>query len=233
MRLDRFIANNSALSRSDVKRALKAGEVEVNNTPTRDAGQHIDAEDTVLLSGAIVRPVMPRYLMLNKPAGYESSTRSSEAPSVLDLIASDLRDQGPPLQLVGRLDKDTTGLLLLTDDGDWNHRICSPRRACMKSYLIELAAPAEAHYAEALKQGLMLKGDAQPTEPAQYEIITAQRVMLSIREGRYHQVKRMFAALGNRVTHLHRCAIGELVLDAELNPGDYRPLTELEVALFQ
>jgi 16S rRNA pseudouridine516 synthase len=133
------------------------------------------------------------------------------------------------LHFAGRLDVDTTGLVLLTDDGKWSHRITSPKHKCDKTYYVWLADPVGEDYAERFKQGIELRNEREATLPAKLDVITEHEVRLTIREGKYHQVKRMFAALGNKVEALHRERIGDIVLDEELEPGEYRYLTEQEI----
>ena len=134
------------------------------------------------------------------------------------------------LHAAGRLDIDTTGLVLMTDDGQWSHRITSPRHHCEKTYLVELENPLEEGVAEQFAKGVQLHNEKDLTKPAVLEVITPTEVRLTISEGRYHQVKRMFAAVGNHVVGLHRERIGDITLDASLEPGEYRPLTEDEIA---
>ncbi len=134
------------------------------------------------------------------------------------------------LHAAGRLDIDTTGLVLMTDDGQWSHRITSPRHHCEKTYLVTLESPVADDTAEQFAKGVQLHNEKDLTKPAVLEVITPTQVRLTISEGRYHQVKRMFAAVGNHVVELHRERIGGITLDADLAPGEYRPLTEEEIA---
>ena len=122
--------------------------------------------------------------------------------------------------------------MLLPDDGQWSHRITSPKHHCQKTYLVTLADPVESHYQTACEQGILLRGEKAPTKPAKLEILDDYNVNLTISEGRYHQVKRMFAALGNKVVALHRWRVGNVVLDEQLEEGEFRPLTEEEIASF-
>jgi 16S rRNA pseudouridine516 synthase len=136
------------------------------------------------------------------------------------------------LHVAGRLDIDTSGLVLLSDDGNWSHRITAPRHKCPKRYRVTLAAPLDPAAVEQFAAGLTLRNEAKKTKPATLEILTPTEVRLTIGEGKYHQVKRMFAAIGNHVVALHREAIGALQLDESLAPGEYRPLSEAERELF-
>lgn len=227
MRLDKFIANTSPLSRSEVKRALHKDRITVDGVAERDGGIHIGPQQTIALDGEVLRWPGPRYFMLNKPEGYVCATSDSEHPIVLDLLNE---PNQATLQIAGRLDIDTTGLVLITDDGQWNHRVTSPRSHCDKVYHVTLADDICAEAEARLSEGLMLDGEAKPTLPAHLQRLAAKQARLTIKEGKYHQVKRMFAALGNRVIGLHREQIGEIILDPNLSPGEYRPLTPAEIA---
>jgi 16S rRNA pseudouridine516 synthase len=226
MRLDKFIADNTDLSRALVKLALRSKRVMVNGQLVKDASLHLSPEDSVQLDGQSLRAAGPRYFMLHKPVGYVCATVDSDHPTVLDLLGEPNRQA---LQIAGRLDIDTTGLVLITDDGQWNHRVTSPRHACPKTYHVILAAGLGADAEERLQAGLKLDSEKQLTKPAILERLGSQEVRLTITEGKYHQVKRMFAALGNRVVGLHRECIGAIALDASLQVGKYRPLTEAEI----
>lgn len=170
-----------------------------------------------------------QYFMLYKPQGYICSHDDGEYPTVFQFFDYPLMTK---LHTAGRLDVDTTGLVLLTDDGKWSHRITSPKHHCEKTYLVTLADPVEDFYAQRLAEGILLRGEKEPTLPAQLEILDDYNVNLTISEGRYHQVKRMFAALGNKVEALHRWRIGDVVLDERLEEGEFRSLTSEEIASF-
>ena len=227
MRLDYLIANATALSRRDAKRAIGQGRVQVDGAECRQASIKLSEQSTVTLDGQPVVLADDTYLMLHKPAGVVSATIDSHHTTALDLLPGELR---AGVHIVGRLDQDTTGLLLLTTDGQWSHRITSPRSACDKTYRVTLAESITAEAIEQLKTGVMLKDDPEPTRPAQVQPLSDTMIELTIQEGRYHQVKRMLAAVGNRVVALHRQRIGAIELDAALGPGEYRALTEDEVA---
>lgn len=226
MRLDRFLCEATGLTRSLAKKALARGEVTVNGELVKKGDIKIDAQQ-VHLDGRLLSLQPPRYLMLHKPEGYISATQDEVHPCVLQLLPPELTSG---LQCAGRLDLDTTGLLLLTDDGQWSHRLRSPKRACHKTYRAELAEPLAADAAARFAEGLLLHGEDKATLPAALEIISPTQVLLTIQEGKYHQVKRMFAAVGNRVTSLHRLQIGDIKLDAALAEGEWRHLTAEEVA---
>lgn len=230
MRLDKYIAQVSELSRSQVKKALKAELITLNGETVKDPALHISPEDLVELDGEPLSQPGPRYFMLNKPQGYICATHDGEHPTVLDLLDEINKDK---LQIAGRLDIDTTGLVLITDDGQWNHKVTSPRHHCPKTYYACLAHDLAENAEEKLTEGLMLDGETKRTKPATLERLFTNEVKLTISEGKYHQVKRMFAALGNRVTELHRESVGGIVLDDALEPGDYRPLTDAEINSIQ
>nr|WP_300308517.1 pseudouridine synthase [Halomonas sp.] len=233
MRLDRFLAETTDLTRSLAKRALSNGEVQVNGEAEKRPARHISEDDTVAWMGEPLALVGLRYVMLHKPLNVECTARRGLYPRAMDLI--DL-PKAERLQPVGRLDVGTTGLLLLSDDGQWSHRVTSPRHRCAKVYRAQLAHPLEGQAAldavEAFANGVLLEGEDTPTRPAELVCLSAQEVLLTVHEGRYHQVRRMFAAIGNHVEALHRESIGELKLDPQLAPGEWRELTEEEVALF-
>jgi len=229
MRLDQFIATSSLLSRKEARRAIHAGTVEVNAEVWKSTGKHVPAGAQVMLDGVQLALPGERYLMLNKPAGYVSATRDSDQPTALDLLPAELARN---LHIAGRLDADTTGLLLLTSDGQWSHRVTSPKVECPKTYQVTLSEPISQAAITALKTGVMLRNDTKPTKPAQVEVLQSQLIELTISEGRYHQVKRMMAAVGNHVAALHRSRIGGVTLDSTLAAGEHRFLTSAEIASF-
>ena len=226
MRLDKFIAQTTDLSRTLVKLALRNKRVTVNGEQVKDASLHISPDDSVQLDGVTLKPVGPRYFMLNKPVGYVSATIDSDHPTVLDLLDEPNKQA---LHIAGRLDIDTTGLLLITDDGQWNHRVTSPRHECLKTYYVTLVTELCSDAEQRLHAGLLLNSENQLTKPATLERLNSNQVRLTISEGKYHQVKRMFAALDNRVVELHRERIGAITLDDSLELGEYRPLTAAEI----
>lgn len=229
MRLDQFVSQSSGMPRSEAVKVIRWGQVLVNGEKITKTSTHIDPVSEVMLAGE--KLVLPRdiYLMLHKPQGVVSATEDPEHRTVLDLIDHPHRHT---LHVVGRLDKDTTGLLLITNDGDWSHRITAPRSHVPKTYLATLAEPLTEMAAKQLRAGVQLHGEKALTKPAEVEILSAQQVRITIHEGKYHQVKRMFAAVGNRVEGLHRERIGGVVLNEQLPPGEWRELNSLEKALF-
>jgi 16S rRNA pseudouridine516 synthase len=229
MRLDKYIASVTDYSRAEVKRLLKQHAIEINGVITTSPAQHIDENnDDITLHGNKLSALIPRYFMLNKPKGTVCATEDSEHPTVIDLIDEPNKEK---LHIAGRLDKDTTGLVLVTDDGQWNHRITSPKKACFKTYRVTLATPLQPDAIKQLTQGITLRNETLPTRPAKVSTIDTHTIELSIQEGKYHQVKRMLAAVGNHVEDLHRQKIGNIHLDSTLVAGEYRSLHADEIAL--
>ncbi|ENM2866512.1 16S rRNA pseudouridine(516) synthase RsuA [Citrobacter koseri] len=228
MRLDKFIAQQLGVSRAIAGREIRSNRVIVDGEIIRNAAFKLLPEHNVEYDGnTLVQQNGPRYFMLNKPQGYVCSTDDPDHPTVLYFLDEPVAYK---LHAAGRLDIDTTGLVLMTDDGQWSHRITSPRHHCEKTYLVTLELPVAADTAEQFAKGVQLHNEKDLTKPAVLEVITPTQMRLTISEGRYHQVKRMFAAVGNHVVELHRERIGAIVLDDDLEPGEYRPLTEEEIA---
>lgn len=229
IRLDRFLSNATGLTRSQAQRALRAGRVVVDGETVKQGAGRIRLDASVLLDGEPVAPPQPRYLMLNKPQGVVCATEDPSHRTAIDLLEL---PNPAGLHFAGRLDIDATGLVLITDDGQWSHRITAPGHHCDKRYRVGLQQALSDEDIGRLQAGLLLRGEKRPTRPARLERLAAKSCAVTIDEGRYHQVKRMFAALGNRVLSLHREAIGALVLDAGLAPGQYRTLRREEISLF-
>ncbi len=230
MRLDKFIGNNAELSRTQIHIAIKQGLIFVNDQLVSKTNTHINNGDKIIYDGQLIEERKLRYLMLHKPAGYVCANSDSEHPTVLDLIDLPFKNE---LQIAGRLDLDTTGLVLLTDDGQWNHKITSPKHLHTKSYLVTTANVITENTITIFAEGLLLNGEAKHTLPAKLEILDSHLARLIICEGKYHQVKRMFAAVGNHVIALHRECIGEIDLDASLQSGQFRALTVDEINSFE
>jgi|TARA_B110000444_G_C18721338_1_gene538608 16S rRNA pseudouridine516 synthase len=230
MRLDKYISNATDLSRSQAKRAIKHSLVTIDERIIRDPALKVAANQTVAIEGATIQHAENRYFMLNKPAGVVSVSKDRLHTTALQLV---YEHRAEALQIAGRLDIDSTGLLLITDDGGWNHRLTSPRSNCAKLYRVGLMNAIGADYPAVLADGVQLEGEKHRCLPATMQQIDSHHLSLQIAEGKYHQVKRMFAALGNHVVSLHRTQIGAILLDPDLEPGDYRPLTCAEVASIQ
>ncbi|MBR7888378.1 pseudouridine synthase [Marinomonas sp. A79] len=229
MRLDFYLSHVTDLARKAAKIAASKGRVTVNGEVIKKANYTVKEGDQICLDDTLLAWPSEGYYMLHKPAGYVCATEGADHPTVLDLVPPHL---GQDLKIVGRLDKDTTGLLLLTTDGQWLHRITSPRSACNKRYKMMLAEQISDEDLQQLEKGVMLNGESQPTLSALAQRLSECDIYLTIQEGKYHQVKRMLAAVGNKVEELHRDQIGPLELDAELAVGEFRALTDAEVAYF-
>lgn len=229
MKLVRLIANLGYGSRKDVAWMFREGRV------TDAQGEVLYADDKVAheqirIDGEPLDPPPGMVLMMHKPVGYTCS-RKDPGRVVFDLLPPRYRMRDPALSTVGRLDRDTSGLLLFTDDGALLHRIISPRANVTKVYAAELANDLRGDEGELFASGrMMLESETEPLEPARLEVLGPRRARLAITEGRYHQVRRMFSAVGNHVDALHRVSIGGLVLDEGLAPGAWRMLAPDEVA---
>lgn len=228
MRLDKFICDCTGLTRTQAGKSIRQGLVSINGELVKQAARQVSVTDQVELDGEPLQLIGPRYIMLHKPAGYVCANDDPEHPIVFTLLDEPLVER---LHTVGRLDLDTTGLLLLTDDGQWSHRLTSPKHHVAKTYRVWTADPIPADAIAQFAAGVMLRGEKEPTKPAQLELVATHEALLTIHEGRYHQVKRMFAAIGNKVERLHRERIGALQLPADLAEGEYRYLTVEEISL--
>ncbi|MDQ0176898.1 pseudouridine synthase [Bacillus chungangensis] len=234
MRIDKLLANLGYGSRKDVKKILKTGKVSVNGGIVKDPKFHINPDiDTVVLNGEELhyRPFI--YLMMNKPQGVISATEDLRDQTVIDLLA--IEDTVLKPFPVGRLDKDTEGLLLLTNDGLLSHQLLSPKKHVPKTYYAVVKGEVTAQDILTFKNGVTLD-DGYQTKPAILNILKSglrSEIELTITEGKFHQVKRMFAAVGKKVVYLKRVSMGPLYLDDDLALGEYRELTEAEVTLLK
>lgn len=231
MRLDKYLSEATALSRRDVRNLVKRKAIAVNERIAATADMQVDEKnDTVCVNGENVRYRKFIYLMLNKPQGFLSATEDKHDPVVVDLVPEELKHFKPfP---VGRLDKDTEGLLLLTNDGKFDHELMSPRKNLYKRYYAELDMPADEHDIALFAAGMVFKDFT--AKPARLEIdqTDPRKVYVEIAEGKFHQVKRMCERAGKNVLFLKRVAIGELQLDETLECGKVRELTAGELAIF-
>ncbi|HCC00084.1 MAG TPA: 16S rRNA pseudouridine(516) synthase [Ruminococcaceae bacterium] len=226
IRIDRFLANQGKGSRKEVRTLLKNGRVRINTAVVTNSEQKVDPEkETVFLDGHALIWHAHLYLMMNKPAGVISANRDPKAKTVLDLLPSAF--SRPGLFPAGRLDKDTEGFLLITDDGVFAHEILSPRRHVEKLYCAQLDASVTPSDVEAFSAGMILE-DGFQCQPAKMWAGKEKEAFTVLREGKFHQVRRMFAMCGKRVLHLRRLQIGAVVLDVDLKPGEVRELTESE-----
>lgn len=233
MRLDKYICKSTELTRTEAKKLLKQGAVKVNDEVIKNPATQVHENNSITIGGQTLVARTSRYIMMHKPLDTICSNVDEVHPSLLHFVDV---DKAFDLHIAGRLDVDTTGLVLITDDGRWSHNIISPKKECSKTYRVWLRESI--HYkqnpnaTEIFKQGVQLQGESGLTKPAILEIIDDKEVLLSITEGKYHQVKRMFAALGNKVIGLHREQIGAVKLDDSLAPSEWRYLTQEEVESF-
>ena len=227
LRLDRWLVTLGVGSRSEVQKLVKKGGVKVNDAPIKDPGMQVDEHTARLtVNGAPVDGRLTRHVMLHKPAGLLTAARDKKQPTVMDLLPEVYASIG--CMPVGRLDKDTTGLLFLTTDGELNHRLLSPGRHVDKTYLAEVDGTLNESHIAAFAEGLHLSDfDAQP---ARLEIFAPHLGRVTVHEGKFHQVKRMFSAVGCEVVKLHRETFGSLTLDPNLPEGEWRELTEDELS---
>lgn len=229
IRLDKYLADMGFGTRSVIKKEIQSGSVSVNGFPVRRPETKIEtALDKITFHGNPVAYEKHVYYMLNKPAGVVSATSDRRDTTVVELIKDSRRKDLFP---VGRLDKDTEGLLLITDDGELAHRLLSPKKHVDKVYFAKIRGQVTVEDIKIFAQGLDI-GDEKPTLPAELVIHSTgeiSEIMLTIREGRFHQVKRMFQAVGKEVVYLKRLRMGNITLDEALTPGEYRRLTEEEV----
>ncbi|WP_028628848.1 pseudouridine synthase [Metapseudomonas resinovorans] len=230
MRLDRFLSNLSEFNRLDARLLLAAGRVRVDGQAVADGRFEVREFNRIELDERLLQAGKPaRYFMLYKPSGHVSATEHPEHPTVLDLLDEPDKHE---LHLGGRLDLTTTGLLLITNDGHWSRRLTLPGSKQPKVYYVETEQPIGAEYIDTFARGLYFAFEDLTTLPAQLDILDTRAARLTLHEGRYHQVKRMFGHFQNRVVRLHRESIGPLKLDPQMQPGDYRSLTDAEVACF-
>lgn len=227
IRLDKFISNYNLATRSEVKKLCKQGLIKVNDIIIKNSDYKINENDLVTFIDKVITFTKYQYIMMNKPQGYISATSDSNEHTVLELIDNPIKD----LNIVGRLDKDTTGLLLLTNDGELNHNLLSPKKHVYKTYLATIDGLVTNDDIIAFEKGININ-DEYTTLPATLEILDANnisKVKVTIKEGKFHQIKRMFIALDKEVIELKRLSIKNLVLDENLELGEYRFLTEEEI----
>lgn len=229
-RLDKMIASQGKYSRSDVKRLARNGEITVNGKAVSDCGIKVDPEkDSISVCGEVFGYSRFVYIMLNKPEGVVSASRSPGEKTVVDLVPEELYRDG--LFPAGRLDKDTTGFVLITDDGAFAHEILSPKKHIEKTYIAVLDRPIGEAELEKFRSGITL-ADGYECLPAGIKVMSDDglTVEIKLREGKYHQIKRMAAACGSHVNKLHRVSMGGLELDRRLKPGECRLLADSELS---
>jgi 16S rRNA pseudouridine516 synthase len=230
IRLDKYLADAGAGTRSQVRNLVKAGRINVNGVQAGDCGMKIDAESAeVLLDGKRINRQGLLYILMNKPAGVVSSTQEKNDRTVVDLLPEELRRGMFP---VGRLDRDTEGFLLISNDGKLAHRLLSPKKHVEKKYYAEVDGSLDEAAVEAFASGLDI-GDEKPAMPAGLQVLedgmTRSSAIVTLTEGRYHEVKRLFKAIGLNVTYLKRVSMGALELPDDLEPGQWRELTTQEM----
>lgn len=234
LRLDRLLANLGYGSRKEIQQLVRNGSITFDEKAVIDCEQKIELQEDVRfrlrVKGEVLDPLPGVVLILHKPLGLTCSHRE-EGGLVYDLLPDRWRLRNPAISTVGRLDKDTSGLLLLTDDGTLLHRVTSPKKAIPKSYMLTLDRPLRGDEEAIFSSGtLLLEGENKPLLPATMHIHSATSVSITIWEGRYHQVRRMFAAVGNHVLTLHRSSIGGLSMPTDLLPGKFQILKEEDIA---
>ena len=230
IRLDKCLTINYGFSRKEAGTIIRKGRVTVNGSVCKDVALKVSPEDFIEFEGGqldVVTEKTKRYFMIYKPKGCVCSNDDPQNPIVLSLL-----EESSGLFCVGRLDLDTEGLLLITGDGAQSHRITSPKKKKKKTYEVWLADDCSADAEKLFAEGVLLRGEKTPTRPAVLKILEPRHVLLTITEGRYHQVKRMFAFTGNRVVGLKRLSVGNITLDKDMQPGEYRKLTPEECAEF-
>jgi len=229
VRLDKLVAKALDVSRKHATKLVQSGRVSVNDSIEKSASRGVSDLDNIKFEGRQIELPSKRYIVLNKPKGYICSTKDEEYPSALNLI--DPRNFGN-LHFAGRLDAETTGLVLISDDGQWTHRITSPKFKQPKTYRALLDSDITEQAVSDLEKGVMIKDSNKPTAPDQVKILNPKEIELTITEGRYHQVRRMLVSVGNHVVDLHRLSIGSIILTEDLGVGEWRVLTQNEVGSF-
>ncbi len=225
-RLDRLISVHLGINRGDVRSMLAQGRIQVDGEVASDVQQLIDEFTHVALDDQVLQQKTAHYLMMNKPVGVVSATKDKKHKTVIDLLEYDYRHS---LHIVGRLDFNSSGLLLLTNDGRWSRQLTTPDKKVAKRYRVTLQNPLTEEYIDAFEQGMYFSYEGITTRPAMLSIISDHVAEVSLVEGRYHQIKRMFGRFRNPVLSLHRIAIGNLLMDSELEPGECRILTQHEI----
>lgn len=225
-RLDRFIAQQCQISRRSVRLMLAQGRVLVNGIVARDIDEIIDSFTDIVVDGKVIQANSAHYIMLHKPVGVVSATKDSQHKTVIDLLDYSFKEQ---LHIVGRLDLNTSGLVLLTNDSRWSEQLTQPERKVSKRYLVTLKNKLTHDYIAAFANGMYFEYEDITTKPAKLTILDCYKAEVELIEGRYHQIKRMFGRFRNPVVSLHRDKIGHLELDQQLAVGEYRKLTLNEV----
>jgi len=227
-RLDRFISVNTGINRKHVRLMLAKGRVKVDGKLARDIDQIVDEFSHICMDNKVLQANTASYVMLHKPVGVVSATIDDKHRTVIDLLE---RDDKESLHIVGRLDLNTSGLLLLTNDGRWSKQLMDPEHKVGKLYRVHLQNPLTSEYISGFAKGMYFEFEDITTLPAELEIIDSHTALVTLYEGRYHQIKRMFGRFRNPVIGLHRISVGHIVLDDSLKAGESRALTIDEITL--
>ncbi|GGI88398.1 pseudouridine synthase [Shewanella hanedai] len=225
-RLDRFISQHLQVNRKNVRLMLAKGQVKVDGELARDIDLIVDEFSHICVDDKVIQANQACYVMLHKPVGVVSATVDDKHKTVIDLLEWDNKES---LHIVGRLDLNTSGLVLLTNDGRWSKRLMDPEHKVGKLYRVHLQNPLTSEYISAFEQGMYFEFEDITTLPAELEIIDSHTALVTLYEGRYHQIKRMFGRFRNPVIGLHRISVGNIMLDSELAVGQSRPLTGDEI----
>lgn len=227
MRLDKFVCKSTELTKIEAIQRISTGKICVNGDVVTNEATQVHENNTILLNGIKLKARDFRYILMHKPEGTICSNIDEVYPSLFNRLNVDNISE---LHIAGRLDVDSTGMVLITDDGRWSFNITTPMKECSKVYRVGLSRPVSDDVEAKFRDGIQLQGEPQLTRPAALEVIGPKEVLLTITEGKFHQVKRMFSAVGNRVVSLHREAIGTVYLDIDV--GQWRYLTDIEVQSF-
>ena len=229
-RLDRLVSKHLGISTRNLRLLFAQKRIRVNGSVEMDRARIVNQFHLVHLDDKVIQQNVPYYFMVNKPAGIVSATTDSHHQTVIDLIDHPAADH---LHIVGRLDFNSTGLILLTNDGQWSRKLACPTTKTYKHYRVTLENALTQEYISAFSKGMYFQYEGLVTRPAKLKIIDSHTADVALTEGRYHQIKRMFGRFQNRVTHLHRYAVGNIKLDVSLKPGQYRALEPTEIEYFK
>jgi 16S rRNA pseudouridine516 synthase len=229
-RIDRYLSKQLKINRRDIKLMLAQGRIEINGATIREVNTIVEEFDRVVFDGEVLQDKQPLYIMLNKPIGVVSATKDELHKTVIDLLSGYSTEQLESLHIVGRLDLNTSGLLLITNDSRWSRKLMAPEAKVNKVYNVTLENDLSEDYISAFAEGMYFSFEDITTQPAQLSILSNKVAEVILMEGKYHQIKRMFGRFRNPVMALHRSSIGNLKLDEELKEGQSRQLTSLEVS---
>ncbi len=225
-RLDRFVSEREGIHRKDVRLLLAQGRILIDGRPADSINQPVGRFTRITLDERVLQANKARYIMLHKVAGVVSATRDDQHKTVVDLISEPFKNE---LHIVGRLDYNSTGLILLTNDGRWSKSLSDPKNNIAKTYHVQLEKPLDANYVKAFADGMYFEFEGLTTRPVELRILSKYEAEVDLVEGRYHQIKRMFGRFDNRVLKLHRISVGCLSMTAKLVPGRWRELTLAEL----